>query len=328
MQWFGNGTDLPDKTTLITLHFNYLTAGATTSLVWYDNVSSCEYTDNSNDRLIDLPYANFYFNGSVGSGIGLPVYAKTYLQGGYVASTHLMRTSLAEKSLVPLAHPYGGAPWNYAGTEQLSSVPAGTVDWVLAELRSGTSASTVVERRAALLLNDGTLADINGSAPLLFASAPAGSYYLVIYHRNHLPVMSAGLIALPNTPATTHNFTINPASNVYSVSFDGVIAVETGIYAQIAGELTYDNKLIFSGSGNDRGKIIAKINELFTPPPAYLTSVIAGYHPEDLNLDGAVIYSGPNNDQGMIFSNIDALTPSTILNTVLSGQVPVNYSGN
>src|SRR5690606_20115319 len=43
---------------------------------------------------------------------------------------------------VPSAQPYNIAPWNYTGTENNSSMPANTVDWVLIELRSGSTADS------------------------------------------------------------------------------------------------------------------------------------------------------------------------------------------
>lgn len=315
---------LAENSILVTLTFNYPVGGTSCDLIWFDNGPSCEYADGSNDRLIDLPTASYFINGAIG-GVQNMLYAKTFLQGAYDASTHLMRTTLLSKSLVPSSQPYTISPWLYTGTEQTGTIPAGTVDWVLVELRSGTAASTVVERRAAFLMSDGSLADNDGSAGVRLNIAPSGSFYIVIYHRNHLPVMSAQPVALPNSSGTFHDFTANPAVNVYSGAFSGVIPLETGIYGQIPGELQMDNKLIYSGPGNDRGKIFAKISEVMAPATALLSNTISGYYREDLNLDGVVKYSGPQNDQAFIFSSIDQLTNPTVLTTTLPGQVPVAY---
>ncbi len=265
-------------------------------------------------------------NNANGTSYNCGLYVKDFLQGPYLASSHLMRTNLATGNYLPFSQPYTGAPWAYAGTEQVASYPAGAVDWVLVELRTGTAANTVISRRAGFLKNDGTLMDLNGSSPLVFHSiVPGNAYYVVIYHRSHMPVMTATAITLPNTGATKHDFTTNPAANVYSATSAGVLAVETDVYAQIAGELKYDNILRYSGANNDRSLIFTKINAIYTPPPALLTSSITGYYAEDVNMDGIVRYSGAQNDQGIIFSNIDALTDPTVLLTIYQGQVPVNY---
>jgi hypothetical protein len=143
-----------------------------------------------------------------------------------------------------------------------------------------------------------------------------------------MPVMTASAINLPNTGATLHDFTANPSVNVYSASGSGVIPLETGVYGQISGELLYDNVLRYSGKNNDRAKIFSRINDVYSPPPAVLNSVITGYYNEDLNMDGIVRYSGPKNDQAITFSNIGMLTsPPTYLLSVYVGQVPVSYSG-
>ncbi|MFZ1289877.1 MAG: hypothetical protein WAR79_07295, partial [Melioribacteraceae bacterium] len=67
------------------------------------------------------------------------------------------------------------------------------VDWVLIELRDGATASvaTTVDRKAAFVKSDGTIIDINGSEELEFQNTLPGNYFVVIYHRNHLPVMSS-----------------------------------------------------------------------------------------------------------------------------------------
>ncbi|MCX6235928.1 MAG: hypothetical protein NT175_14630 [Bacteroidetes bacterium] len=267
-------------------------------------------------------------NNANGASLNCGLYVKDFLQGPYSAATHLMHTDLVTTNFLPMVQPYNTAPWLYTGSEQIASYPPGTVDWVLVELRTGTAANTMVGRRVGLLKNDGTLMDTNGTSPLVFHSfIPGNAYYVVVYHRSHLPVMTANAVILPNTAATRHDFTTNPSANVYSTTNAAVLPLEDGVYGQITGDLNHDNCLKFSGPGNDRGLIIAKIIAVYTPPPATLNSVITGYYNEDLNMNSVVKYSGSQNDQGIIFSNIDALTNPTILTTVYQGQVPVSYAG-
>ena len=72
-----------------------------------------------------------------------------YLDGPYTDDA--MSTDLAANSLIPSSQPYNQQPWNYAGSENVSTFSQNIVDWVLVELRTGTGSSTIVARRAALL---------------------------------------------------------------------------------------------------------------------------------------------------------------------------------
>jgi hypothetical protein len=48
-----------------------------------------------------------------------------------------------------------------------------------------------VAKRAGFLLNDGSIVDLDGVSDLEFKVAIQNNLYAVIYHRNHLPVISA-----------------------------------------------------------------------------------------------------------------------------------------
>ena len=65
IQWYGSAKTLPGGSTLCTLNFTYLSG--ITALKWFDNGPSCEYADGSATILIDMPYSDYYINGSVGS---------------------------------------------------------------------------------------------------------------------------------------------------------------------------------------------------------------------------------------------------------------------
>ena len=150
---------------------------------------------------------------------GLVVAAGVYLEGAYdVDRGNVMRTDLI--GVLPRQQPYGVAPWNYPVTTTvphvdaefggLGSVTSTIVDWVLMELRTsapGAGADAVQPttggRAAGLLLSDGRIAGINEEATTAAeALSLAGvrfeseslegeDVYVLIHHRNHLPVMSA-----------------------------------------------------------------------------------------------------------------------------------------
>jgi hypothetical protein len=86
--------------------------------------------------------------------------------------------------------------WSYNGAESVTSIPNNDiVDWVLVSLRNEIEKSSTVERRAAFLINDGTIVDIDGTSALSFPVAP-GNYYIVLEHRNHLSIMSSEKVNL------------------------------------------------------------------------------------------------------------------------------------
>jgi PKD repeat protein len=66
IQWYGTAVTLVSGSTLCTLNFTYTaTGGTTTTLAWFDNISSCEYADGTGDVLIDLPKNSYYHDGVV-----------------------------------------------------------------------------------------------------------------------------------------------------------------------------------------------------------------------------------------------------------------------
>ncbi len=100
-------------------------------------------------------------------------------------------------SSIPLAQPYSVSPWSYTGSEttDLSFITTNNiVDWVYIELRTGASAgaaTTVVSRRAALVKDTGVIIDTNGSTDIDFGGVLPGDYYIAVFHRNHLPIISS-----------------------------------------------------------------------------------------------------------------------------------------
>jgi hypothetical protein len=146
------------------------------------------------------------------------VNTKIFLEGPYSSGT--MLTNLNSSGYLPLTQPYSGAPWNYSGTESVAagffSTHPQIVDWVLLELRTGTSASTTVARRAAFIKSDGTLVDLNGLDPVAFIIPDAVEYYIVVKHRNHLSLMSSVSMFLTDT-TPLYNFT-NSQTKAYGIN--------------------------------------------------------------------------------------------------------------
>jgi hypothetical protein len=122
----------------------------------------------------------------------LSVNLRVFIQGA--TTNDSMQTSLRRGNLIPHLQPYGISPWNYAGADSASRLPDSTVDWVLVELRSDSAKQ--VARRAGLLKSTGAVTDTDGVSPLRFPGVIEGNYFVVVYHRNHLAVMSRTALSL------------------------------------------------------------------------------------------------------------------------------------
>jgi len=145
-----------------------------------------------------------YMNGSVCIGLSevmsapVELQVRAALQGAYDTNANEMSTALSANGLVPTEQPFGVAPWNYNGQECIAASPNNMVDWVLVELRDAADDNSIVDRKAALLLANGTIID-SGRDGVSFANATENTaYYVVIRHRNHLDVMSSVAVTIPN----------------------------------------------------------------------------------------------------------------------------------
>jgi hypothetical protein len=233
------------------------------------------------------------------------VKTKVFLQGPYSGGT--MTTTLRSNNYIPNKHPYSGAPWNYTGTDSVANaaaIPDSVTDWVLLELRSGTSSATRVKRRAAFVTRNGIVVDLDGTSPVRFDSVGSGFYRVVVWHRNHLAIMTKDSIFLSPSSAL-YNFT---TAQTQAYGTNPMFQITTGVFAMWSGDVNADGQLKYNGSGNDRAIIFNRIGSL--------TGIVNGYYPEDVNMDGQVKYNGSGNDRALIFNNIGTLTG------IRNGQVP------
>ena len=133
-----------------------------------------------------------------------------FLEGSFNGSN--MNTDLNSLSDFPLSQPYNQQPWDYLGTESVGSIPnAEVVDWLLVELRDAIDApsatpATWIAKKAAFVLSDGSVVGMDGSSELEFNKSITNQLFVVLWHRNHLGMMSA----IPVTKigdVYTYNFT-------------------------------------------------------------------------------------------------------------------------
>ncbi len=197
---------------------------------------------------------------------------KVFLEGPYTDSS--MATTLSENSLIPLIQPYSGLPWSYDGNEGVSEIPSNIVDWILLELRTGTGATTVVSRRAALLRSDGIALDTDGQPGITFPGIESGEYYIVVFHRNHLAIMSKNPVLLTGT-TNLYDFTFSEDQSYGDQPMKPLGNGKYGLYAA-------DGNANGSINNSDYNSIWKKENGS------------AGYEKGDFDLNGGVTIADRN----------------------------------
>lgn len=194
---------------------------------------------------------------------------KVFLEGPFNGTE--MNTNIIALPDFPLSQPYNISPWNYNGTEWVSVIPnTDIVDWVLVELRDTEGDSTtatpdkMINRQAAFLKKDGTIAGMDGINPISYAGTITNNLYVVIWHRNHLAVMSSG--PLTNAGGIYTWYFMDQLSKAY---LDGQKYLIGGHFGMIGGDCNA------SGRINSVDEDFKWTNQ----------SGKAGYYSSDLNLD-------------------------------------------
>lgn len=250
-------------------------------------------------------------------------YIKVLLQGAYDQSLGKMRNDYSVSGDIPPEQPYDTLPWQYIGSETLSAIPDSIVDWIIVELRDKNDATLLKSRRAAILSENGIVLETDCSEGLRFGAAH-DDYYLVVKHRNHIPVMSGLPVSLPNGSAA-YDFTeiINTQPYLHNDPLPAVIELPpagSGKYGIIAGDVNADGILRYIGTDNDRGPILSLIAAV--SGSSFINETINGYYPEDVNLNNVVQYNLSGNDRAIILNNLWRLTGSAIINKTYQSVVP------
>jgi hypothetical protein len=205
------------------------------------------------------------------------LFVSAYLQGTFLPSTGglpTMRTDLSAAGRLPLAHPYGGAPWFHTGTESVEpgffeANPA-FVDWVLVGLRATPDGPDLVRR--ALLLHEDSGIRFGATGTVLSFPVRSGTYTVVVYHRNHLPIAS--------TPRSLTNV-LHPIDSSVRLSVPEFVlgGLSAGVQAQ-QGILA-----LAAGDGDGNGSVLANDRQAVWLPTVGQTGYLSG----DFNLDGSVL---------------------------------------
>ncbi|OQX76768.1 MAG: hypothetical protein B6D61_08255 [Bacteroidetes bacterium 4484_249] len=179
-----------------------------------------------------------------------------------------MESELVYFDFMPFLQPYNISPWFYNGNETMEFMPADIVDWVLIELRdaanaSSAVASTAIARKAALLHSNGLVTADDGVSNLVFDNTVNENLFVVIYHRNHLGIMSSQPVIKTN--------------GVYTYNFNGGQAYNSGM-KNIGGTF-----VMIGGDTNSDGSVNS------TDKSEWNNSAGASnYLPTDCNLNGQI----------------------------------------
>lgn len=183
-----------------------------------------------------------------GSCIQTALKLKIYLEGAYNINTQQHTTKLnTERKLLPgqtpvnpiitptpAGQPYNTEPWNYSGTEGIEFTDAdynvNDVDWVLVSLRSSKKVSDELFRVAGILQKEGTIRFLND---FCLPDPSITAYYIVVQHRNHLPVMSSSAIQM-NNQDLVYDFTTQQSFTAAGLGA-GQKQLDNGVWVAFAG---------------------------------------------------------------------------------------------
>ena len=272
---------------------------------------------------------------------------KVFLAAAYEPATDLMRDNLRSLGIIPNQQPYGGpqyGDYDYNGTETIGAGVMTTtgnnaiVDWVMVELRNASNPAILIQRQAALVQRDADIVSPrDGSSSLKFPTLPAGNYYVVVKHRNHLGVMTATPIAVNSVPHTVVDFTLasttnfkltGPAGTVYAQRplDNGKRALWEGNMSDqsIAPGVHTGDRLIYQGNAADVDGpyyrvLLDQDNIDFAP-----NFIVHAYDRSDGNMDGRVIYQGNDADTDVPFFVVLLFPENTFVlpNYIIYEQIP------
>lgn len=155
--------------------------------------------------------------------------SKIFLEGPYNAGA--MSDGLRNSGIIPTTSPYVDAKtcnstvFNTTGTNAI-------IDWVWVELRDSVDGTTVIASASALIQANGTVVDTDGTSPLT-VDVPAGNYYVVLAHRNHLGIRSANTISLTGG---THSIDLRGDSALIAGGANAVANLGDGNFALFLGD--------------------------------------------------------------------------------------------
>ncbi|MFD0861108.1 reprolysin-like metallopeptidase [Sungkyunkwania multivorans] len=246
------------------------------------SVEICAEADTDNDGVVDSldncpTVANPGQEDANSDGVGdacatAVIAANIYLEGASKNSTDTLMTNDLS-SILPTTSPYSDGATANATVFAVSGNDA-IVDWVWIELRSASDNSVLIDGRSALLQRDGDVVDMDGISAITF-NQTAGDYFVVIDHRNHIPIISTNTIFLDTSPK---DLDLSTSPTTVLGGANAVTLTSTGKYALIAGD--------YDGNGQAQNTDVSGMRPQLGN---------AGYNAADLDMNGQVQLTDINN---------------------------------
>ncbi len=204
---------------------------------------------------------------------GVRLAVKVFLEGPYNDSSDEMATTINDTIPKTSTHT--------ENARTVASIPSTITDWVLLQLRS-TSTGSTISSKSVFLRKDGKIVADDGTTEYFNMAANPGDYFIVIKNRNHLSVMSDEVHTLASTSSTLYDFTVDEA---VGVDFDKYHGGEAAIL-----EGTDEDKIygMFAGDVNQNGEITT---EDYTAWYNDARTGASGYQTCDIDMDGEVTTS-------------------------------------
>ena len=194
---------------------------------------------------------------------------RVFVEGPMNIGTGLMSNTLKTGGI--LASRFPGIP-----------IPAAAVDSIAIELRNAVANPTTRKIRPAWLLTDGSIRAFNDTLDhyVEFDTLP-GNYYLAIYHRNHLAIITSSSQVLMGIAPPAYDFS-TAQSQAYGTNPMKLMGTK---YCMYAGDANQSDIV----SASDANVVFGLLN-------------VTGYQIADVNLSGIITAS----DANMVFGNLNA----------------------
>lgn len=133
---------------------------------------------------------------------------KILLEGFFNPTSQQLNTNLKDNNLLPVSDPFD------TGQEvELTDFSLDLVDWALLELRDENDMHNVISQKPVLIQSDGKLLEVSGSDLITFEGLTDGNYYLAVFHKSHLPIISGSPQFLSANP-DLYDFTASDSSTM------------------------------------------------------------------------------------------------------------------
>jgi hypothetical protein len=103
---------------------------------------------------------------------------------------------------------------------------------------AGAVSDNLLNKQAAILLNDGSIVQPDGVSLPEFTGGTLANLYVIVWHRNHLGVMSA-----TNLVETDGNYSYDFTDDLTKAYQDGHSALGGGMYGMTAGDSNGDGSI-------------------------------------------------------------------------------------